>query len=73
MFGYSIPYLFGRLFGLSLFILGVRFLMIYRKGDYPKAALRQASRSVWVWFFLVLSVIGFVIEVVYLSSQPSGS
>lgn len=73
MFGYSFPYLFGRLFGLPLFVLGVIFLLHYRHTDQPKAMLRKSLRSIWVWFFLVLSIVGFAIEVVYLSSQPSGS
>ena len=70
MFGYALPYLFGRMFGIPLFVAGILFLREYRKADHPKAAARKALRSVWVWFFFVLSVIGFIVEAIYLANQP---
>lgn len=73
MFGYSLPLLFGRLFGIPLFILGIIFLRYYRRNDDPVAMLKKSLRSPWVWFFLVLSIIIFMFEVVYLSSRPAGS
>ena len=73
MFGYSIPLLIGRLFGVPVFILGILFLRYYRQADDPKAALRRALRSPWVWFFFVLAVIAFVFEVIYVSNQPAAS
>ena len=73
MFGYSLPLIFGRLFGLPLFVLGVLFLMRYRKVDDPKGVLRDCLRSPWVWFFFILSIIGFAFEVIYVSNQPSAS
>ena len=73
MFGYSLPLIFGRLFGLPLFVLGVLFLLRYRKVDEPKAVLRECLRSPWVWFFFILSIIGFAFEVIYVSNQPSAS
>lgn len=67
------PLLLGRLFGIPVFVLGVVFLIHYRKLDDPKAMLRKSLRSVWVWLFLILSWLGFAFEVIYLSNQPSGS
>ncbi len=73
MFGYSLPLLFGRLFGIPLFILGIIFLRNYRRTDDPVAMLKKSLRSPWVWIFLVLSIIVFTFEVVYLTSRPAGS
>lgn len=73
MFGYSLPLLFGRLFGIPLFILGIIFLRNYRQADDPVAMLKKSLRSPWVWIFLVLSIIVFTFEVVYLTSRPAGS
>lgn len=70
MFGYALPYLMGRLFGIPLFVAGILFLREYRKTDQPKAVAKQVLKSVWVWFFFILSVIGFIIEAIYLSNQP---
>lgn len=72
MFGYAFPYLFGRLFGIPLFIAGIIFLRRYRLADDPKAAATYALKSVWVWFFFILCLIGFIVEAIYLSHQPQG-
>lgn len=73
MFGYSIPLLLGRLFGVPLFVLGVIFLFKYRKVDDPKHVLRESLKHPLVWFFLVLAWAAFAFEVIYLSNQPLGS
>lgn len=70
IFGYALPYVFGRLFGIPLFVAGIIFLRQYRKADMPKAAARQALKSVWVWFFLILSLVGFIAEAIWLAGQP---
>lgn len=70
MFGYSLPLLFGRLFGIGLFVLGIVFLKYYwGDGDHPKQALRKAIRSKWVWFFMVLAWVAFGFEIAYLANQ----
>jgi Na+/proline symporter len=69
MFGYSLPLLFGRLFGVGLFVLGIVFLVRFRKIDDPKRALRQALRSPWVWFFTILAWVAFGFEVAYLAGR----
>lgn len=70
MFGYSLPLLFGRLFGVGLFVAGIVFLNHYwREGDHPKLAARKALKSKWVWFFMILAWIAFVVEIVYLHNQ----
>lgn len=69
MFGYSIPLLAGRLFGLPLFVLGLVFLWNYRKIDEPKAMLRKSLKNPLVWFFLMLAWLAFAYEVVYLAGQ----
>ena len=70
IFGYALPYVFGRLFGIPLFVAGIIFLRQYRKADHPKAAARYALKSVWVWFFVILSLVGFIAEAVWLAGQP---
>lgn len=70
IFGYALPYVFGRLFGIPLFVAGIIFLRRYRKADNPKAAARYALKSVWVWFFFILSLVGFIAEAVWLAGQP---
>ncbi|MSU75959.1 hypothetical protein EXS54_00565 [Patescibacteria group bacterium] len=69
MFGYSIPLLFGRLFGVGLFVAGIVFLKHYRWHDDPRWALKKALRSKWVWFFTVLAWIAFGFEIAYLARQ----
>jgi predicted permease len=69
MFGYSLPLLFGRLFGIPLFVLGVVFLLNYRHDDRPKAMLKKSLRNPWVWLFLILAWIGFGFEVVTVSNR----
>ncbi len=71
MFGYSIPLLFGRLFGIPLFVLGILFLRYYRFQDTPKLALRRALKSPWFWFFLVLTWIVFGFEIAYVANQAA--
>jgi hypothetical protein len=61
----------GRLFGIPLFIAGIIFLRRYwKEGDHPKAAAKYALKSVWVWFFFILCLIGFVAEAIWLARQP---
>lgn len=71
MFGYSLPLLFGRLFGIPLFILGIQFLRFYRYRDEPKVALKKALRSPWVWFFMVLTWIAFGFEIAYIANKAT--
>lgn len=71
MFGYSIPLILGRVLGIPLFILGILFLRYYRQADDPKAALRRALRSPWIWFFVVLTIIGFTFEIIYVSNRAA--
>ena len=66
MFGYSLPLLFGRLFGVALFVLGIIFLKRYRHNDDPKAVLKSALKSPIVWFFLVLAWVAFAFEIAFL-------
>lgn len=68
--GYGLLLLFGRLFGVGLFVAGIVFLVRLRRKDDPRAALRAALRNKWVWFFTILSWIAFGFEVAYLANQP---
>ncbi len=73
MFGYSIPLLFGRLFGIPLFVLGLVFLSNFRHVDEPKAMLKKSLRSPWVWLALVLTWLAFAFEIVYLAGRVAES
>lgn len=73
LFGYSLPLLFGRLFGIPLFILGILFLRFYRQADRPMDALKRSLRSPWIWLFLILTWIAFGFEIAYVSSQVAPS
>jgi hypothetical protein len=69
MFGYSLPLLFGRLFGVGLFVLGIVFLVHFRRRDDWRWALKKALRSKWVWFFTILAWVAFGFEIAYLAKQ----
>lgn len=71
MFGYSIPLLGGRLFGIPLFVLGIIFLRNYWGTDQPKAMLKKSLRNPWVWLALVLTWIAFAFEVIYLANRTT--
>ena len=71
MFGYSLPLLGGRLFGIPLFVLGIIFLRNYRHTDAPKAMLKKSLRSGWVWLALILTWIAFGFEIAYVSTHPA--
>jgi hypothetical protein len=73
MFGYSLPLLFGRLFGVPLFVLGIIFLRNYRHDDRPKDMLKKALRSGWVWLALVLTWIAFGFEIAYIANKAAVS
>jgi predicted permease len=73
VFGYSLPLLFGRLFGMPLFVLGVVFLLKFRKRDEPRLVLRQALRNPAVWLVLVLTWIAFAFEIIYLANRAAPS
>ncbi len=73
MFGYSLPLLLGRLFGVPIFVLGLIFLRNYRKTDAPKAMLKKSLKSGWVWLALVLSWIAFGFEIAYVASRSAAS
>ncbi|MEX1113546.1 MAG: hypothetical protein WD603_03435 [Patescibacteria group bacterium] len=70
MFGYSFPLLFGRLFGVGLFVLGLIFLKRFRRDDDPMLVLKSSLKSPWVWFFTVLAWVAFAFEIIYLQNQP---
>ncbi|HEY8108769.1 MAG TPA: hypothetical protein VIF43_02060 [Patescibacteria group bacterium] len=69
MFGYSLPLLFGRLFGVALFVLGLIFLKRFRHDDDPKAVLKSSLKSPIVWFFMILAWVAFGFEIVYLANR----
>lgn len=69
MFGYSLPLLFGRLFGIPLFVLGILFLRHYRLVDAPRQALQKSLKSGWVWLALILTWIAFGFEIAYVASH----
>lgn len=69
MFGYSLPLLFGRLFGVALFVLGLIFLKRFRRDDDPRAVLKSSLKSPWVWFFMVLAWVAFAFEVIFLVNR----
>lgn len=73
MFGYSLPLLFGRLFGIPLFVLGVIFLRNYRMVDDPRAMLKKSLRSGWVWLALVITWIAFGFEIAYVANKAAVS
>jgi Na+/proline symporter len=57
------------LFGVGLFVFGIVFLVRFWKRDDPRAAVRAALRSKWVWFFTVLAWVAFGFEIAYLASR----
>ncbi|MEX2043470.1 MAG: hypothetical protein WD926_01090 [Patescibacteria group bacterium] len=63
------PLLFGRLFGVALFVLGLIFLKRFRRDDDPRAVLKSSLKSPWVWFFMVLAWVAFAFEVIFLVNR----